>query len=429
MPATPDQKKYAGGAVATTLASDIGAADTSIPLAASTGWPDGTDGRFWIVINKGGATEEKVYIASRSGNTLTALGRGGSNGDGTSGAAHATGESVQAAWVGADAQESNDHIRASTQVHGLASGVTVVGDTTVQTLTNKTLTNPTINADGGVVVLPGATTPAQTAEGSVVWDTDSDKLTVGTGAGRKTMVDTDSTQALTNKSLGGTAIIDLSTAGAALLLPRSASPAGTAEGDAVWDSDDDALTIGTGSARKTMVDTSGTQTLANKTLTLPTIADFTNAQHDHADAGGGGGVLFGASTAYTPVLQATLTNPTLGSTTPHVAAVGRYQRLGEMVFGWARIRWGSGGSAGAGTYFLSLPVSARVGLLTPTGHPVGSGYIWDASLGGAYPFTAQISTEENIFLFGPTGQATESTPASLGGSGDEIHVCFAYEAA
>jgi hypothetical protein len=69
------------------------------------------------------------------------------------------------------------------------------------TLTNKTLTNPTINAGSGTIVLPGSNTPAQTVDGSIVWDLDSDLLTVGTGAGRKTMVDTDSTQTLTNKTL------------------------------------------------------------------------------------------------------------------------------------------------------------------------------------------------------------------------------------
>lgn len=74
------------------------------------------------------------------------------------------------------------------------------------TLTNKTLTNPTINAGSGTVVLPGAVTPAQTAEGSVVWDTDNDLLTVGTGSGRKTLVDTDSTQSLSNKTVNNVTI-------------------------------------------------------------------------------------------------------------------------------------------------------------------------------------------------------------------------------
>ena len=37
-----------------------------------------------------------------------------------------------------------------------------------------------------VLTLPGASSPAQTAEGSAVWGTDDDVLTIGTGAARKT---------------------------------------------------------------------------------------------------------------------------------------------------------------------------------------------------------------------------------------------------
>jgi len=70
-----------------------------------------------------------------------------------------------------------------------------------ETLTNKTLTDPTINAGSGAIVLPNTASPAQTSEGSIVWDSDNDLLTVGTGTGRKTMVDLDSTQTLTNKTL------------------------------------------------------------------------------------------------------------------------------------------------------------------------------------------------------------------------------------
>lgn len=78
--------------------------------------------------------------------------------------------------------------------------------TTVTTIAGLTLTNPTVNAGSGVIVLPGSNTPAQTADGSIVWDLDSDLLTVGTGAGRKTMVDTDSTQTLSNKTLSNPTI-------------------------------------------------------------------------------------------------------------------------------------------------------------------------------------------------------------------------------
>lgn len=88
-----------------------------------------------------------------------------------------------------------------------SSVVTLTG---TQTLTNKTLTNPTVNAGSGTIVLPASASPAQTAEGSIVWDSDGDLLTVGTGSGRKTMVDTDSTQTLTNKTLTSPTITGVS---------------------------------------------------------------------------------------------------------------------------------------------------------------------------------------------------------------------------
>jgi hypothetical protein len=83
---------------------------------------------------------------------------------------------------------------------------TIVTLATTQTLTSKTLTNPTVNAGSGVVVLPASASPAQTAEGSIVWDSDDDLLTVGDGSARKVMVDTTSTQTLTNKTLTAPAL-------------------------------------------------------------------------------------------------------------------------------------------------------------------------------------------------------------------------------
>lgn len=59
----------------------------------------------------------------------------------------------------------------------------------------------TLNATSGTVLLPAVAAPAQTADGSVVWDSDDNLLTVGTGSARKVMVDTDSNQTLTNKTL------------------------------------------------------------------------------------------------------------------------------------------------------------------------------------------------------------------------------------
>jgi hypothetical protein len=61
---------------------------------------------------------------------------------------------------------------------------------TSTTTVSGTLTGQTIDQNASVLILPTAGTPAQTAEGSVVWDSDDDLLTVGSGAGRKTMLDT-----------------------------------------------------------------------------------------------------------------------------------------------------------------------------------------------------------------------------------------------
>jgi len=83
--------------------------------------------------------------------------------------------------------------------------------TATQTLTNKTLTSPTLNTPSinggsvslanGTLVVPTSASPSQTDTGSIVYDTAFGILTVGTGSGRKLLVDTSTTQTLTNKTL------------------------------------------------------------------------------------------------------------------------------------------------------------------------------------------------------------------------------------
>jgi len=59
----------------------------------------------------------------------------------------------------------------------------------------------TLSATAGTIILPQSASPSSIAEGSIAWDTDDDKVVVGTGFGVKTLVDSDSTQTLTNKTL------------------------------------------------------------------------------------------------------------------------------------------------------------------------------------------------------------------------------------
>jgi hypothetical protein len=81
----------------------------------------------------------------------------------------------------------------------------------------------TVNISGsasitGTLVVPTSASPAQTTDGSMVWDSDDNLLTVGDGSSRKVMTDTDSSQTLTNKTLtnptingftGNTAIVNI----------------------------------------------------------------------------------------------------------------------------------------------------------------------------------------------------------------------------
>jgi len=84
----------------------------------------------------------------------------------------------------------------------------------------KTLTVAGTANISGTLVVPTSTSPTQVTDGSMVWDSDDNLLTVGTGLARKTMVDTDSTQTLTNKTLTAPVISTISNTGT-VTLPTS----------------------------------------------------------------------------------------------------------------------------------------------------------------------------------------------------------------
>lgn len=106
------------------------------------------------------------------------------------------------------------------------------------------------------------------------------------------VVGTSDSQTLTNKTLTTPTVNQ-----PVLNLADGTAP--TAEGSIVWDATADLLKVGTGAATKTAVDTNSTQTLSSKTLTAPTIADFTNATHNHEATAGGGTVSITAATTGT----------------------------------------------------------------------------------------------------------------------------------
>jgi hypothetical protein len=127
------RRQHSGGAIQTTLSVGIGAGDLSITLAASTGWPDGSVGPFFAVLDRGLTSEEKILITSRSANVLTLSARGV---DGTTATTHASGAAIFPVWTAIEADEANAHSSTGTGVHGVA---VVVGTTDAQTLTGKSI--------------------------------------------------------------------------------------------------------------------------------------------------------------------------------------------------------------------------------------------------------------------------------------------------
>src|SRR5690606_16895696 len=115
------------------LTSGVDTDVTSLVVSTVTGWPVSTP--FTVVLEPGTANEEIVTVDGVAGTTLTVT-RGQ---DGSAAVAHAAGAVVRHMMTARDLREPQQHIDATSDVHGTGTGAAVVGTTTVQTLTNKTL--------------------------------------------------------------------------------------------------------------------------------------------------------------------------------------------------------------------------------------------------------------------------------------------------
>lgn len=156
--AGPVRYEHSGDAVATTLASDITSGATSLSLTASTGWPTGGTGPFWVKIDAGLAGEETVIATSRSGTSLSGLTRGS---DGTAASAHSAGATVEHVF---SAQEADDANKTAFQTLGT---VTAKGDLLSATAAN-TLGKTAVGSDGQVVQALAS------AAGGITWASRSD---------------------------------------------------------------------------------------------------------------------------------------------------------------------------------------------------------------------------------------------------------------
>lgn len=122
---------YSSVAQPATLTSAVNSSATSINVNTTTGWP--LTSPFTLVIDAGTETEELVTVTAVSGLVVT-VERGA---DGTAAVEHIIAAPVRHAISARDFREPQEHIDASTNVHGVGSGSAVVGTLTVQAIKNK----------------------------------------------------------------------------------------------------------------------------------------------------------------------------------------------------------------------------------------------------------------------------------------------------
>jgi len=124
---------YSSIAQAAQLSSSVNNLVTSVAVSSLAGFP--VSEPFTIVVDPSTAYEEIMTVTNVSGTTLTVT-RGE---DSSTAVAHSAGAAVRHIMSARDLREPQEHIAATTNIHGIGVGNSTVGTDTAQVLTNKTI--------------------------------------------------------------------------------------------------------------------------------------------------------------------------------------------------------------------------------------------------------------------------------------------------
>lgn len=331
------RRDYEGNSVPAALSGGINGTDLSISISVATGWPaGGGNGKFFITINRGLSTEERILVASRSGTTLTVSGLGDRGVDGTTIHSHSAGSVVEHTFSGVDGDEANAHVN-DDSLH----------------MTNAEHDIEARHTFGAAYGTPA--TPADIATAA------------GTGSGnnpaREDHVHKIGTGGINSAGMFAAGVVDAAAIGAdavgtseiapdavgtSELAPNAATTTEIADNavtqakmadNAIGPAELAALAV---TNAKLAADAVTTDKILAGTILGADIADTTIALIKMASE---------AATTYVP----TYTGITVGGA--GAINLGRYYKIGRIVFGWVSLTIGAGGNV-TGDIDVSLPVAA-----------------------------------------------------------------------
>lgn len=287
-----------------TLAAIIDSDDLSIVLSNSiTGLP--STGIVTI------GSERILYISKDDGTKTLTVATGGRGFDGSVAAAHVVGEDVVANIVAYHYNKLLREIQAAQTKIGATGSENFMSNLAVQEDGNALGSRRTVNfISGGGISVTGADNPGQSRVDVTI--TGAAQLTVKEVDGTPTVASVDT---ISFNQVDGFTVTDLGGGDVQIGLTGggSGAPIGadyiTKTPNSTLTNEFALSTLTTGLLKVTTatgdlstavsgtdyVTPTGIETLSNKTLTTPTIGSFTNATHNHQNAGGGGQLDHGAS--------------------------------------------------------------------------------------------------------------------------------------